>query len=69
MPRAKEPRETAEARFERIQKTATEETEAELTAVRKKTARLKALRLQKESAEIPPEPTKKPARPRKKASR
>jgi hypothetical protein len=47
----KEPRETAEARFERIQKIATAESAAELTAVRGKTARLKALRMEKEAAE------------------
>ena len=39
-------RETAEARFARTQKIATEETQNELAAIRKKTARLKALREQ-----------------------
>jgi hypothetical protein len=47
---AKEPRETAEARFERIQKTVANETDAERTALRKKTARLKALRMERDAA-------------------
>lgn len=48
---AKETRETAEARFDRIQRTVTNETDAERLALRKKTALLKALRLEKEAAE------------------
>jgi hypothetical protein len=47
---AKEPRETAEARFERIQKTVANEADAERTAMRKKTARLKALRMERDAA-------------------
>ena len=47
---AKEPRETAEARFERIQKIVTNEADAERTAIRKKTARLKALRMERDAA-------------------
>ena len=47
---AKEPRETAEARFERIQKIVTNEADAERTAIRKKTARLKALRMELDAA-------------------
>ena len=42
-------RETADQRFARTQKVATEETQNELAAIRKKTARLKALREQKET--------------------
>ncbi len=44
-------RETAEERFARTQKVATEETQNELADIRKKTARLKALREQKEGVE------------------
>jgi hypothetical protein len=48
---AREARETAEARFDRIQKTAMNLTEADRTAVRVKVARLKALREAKEDDE------------------
>jgi hypothetical protein len=47
---AKEPRETAEARFDRIQRIVTNEADAERIAVRKKTARLKALRMERDAA-------------------
>lgn len=57
---AKETRETAEARFDRIQKTVTNETTTERLAVRKKTALLKALRLEKEAAEREAEVPAKP---------
>lgn len=57
---AKETRETAEARFDRIQKTVTNETNTERLAVRKKTALLKALRLEKEAAEREAEVSAKP---------
>jgi hypothetical protein len=52
MPKStREPRETAEARFDRIQKTVTNLTETDRTAVRGKIAQLKALRTAKEEAE------------------
>jgi hypothetical protein len=60
MTKSREPRESAEAAYRRIQKAATEHTKDELAAIRKKTARLKAIRLEKEAAE-----RKEPARPKK----
>jgi outer membrane protein TolC len=62
MTKAKEQRETAEERFERVRKVVAKEAEDDLAAVRKKTARLKALREEKEAAERQVEP-EKPARP------
>jgi hypothetical protein len=50
-PKFRTPRETAEARFDRTQKTATSLTEATRDAVRVKIARLRALRTAKEEAE------------------
>jgi hypothetical protein len=47
---SKEPRETAEARFDRIQRTVANEADAERTAVRKKIAHLKALRMERDAA-------------------
>jgi hypothetical protein len=66
MTKAKEPRETAEERFERVRRTVAKETDDELAAVRKKTARLKALREEKEAAaraetaKAPPPSRKRP---------
>lgn len=70
---AKEPKDNrthAERRFAELQeraKTVKDQIDAERQAVRAKTARLKAQRLDKQAAEAEPEP-KKPARARKKSS-
>jgi hypothetical protein len=50
-PDIKKPRETAEARFERVRIVATRVTEDKLAAVRKNMLHLKALREEKEAAE------------------
>ena len=65
----KEPRESADAVYRRIQKAATAQTDNELAAIRKKTARLKAMRLEKEAAERPAtSPPKKPRHARRKST-
>jgi hypothetical protein len=64
MPKAKEPRETAEEKFERVRRTVAKETDDELAKVRKKTARLKALREEKAAADRA-EAAKAPAPSRK----
>lgn len=53
----KEPRETAEARFDRIQRTVANEADAERSAIRKKIARLKALRMERDAASQEPKIT------------
>ncbi len=59
-------RQSAEARFAQSQKVATEATQTELTAVRSKTARLKALRQEQEAAQGEEEPKKRARTIRKK---
>jgi hypothetical protein len=51
MTKPKGPRDAAEARFERLRKAVADELEDELTAMRKKNARLRALREQKQADE------------------
>lgn len=66
----KDNRTHAERRFADLQeraKTVKDQIDAERQAVRAKTARLKAQRLEKQAAETEPEP-KKPTRARKKSS-
>jgi hypothetical protein len=71
---SKEARDRAEARFTKEQKALREGGkaralyEAEGQAVREKTARLRALRLAKEAAEVENKPVKKPLKPKKKAA-
>ena len=60
----KEARESADARFDRIQKVVTNQTESERLAMRTKTAALKALRLETKAAEKEPTP---PARKKTRA--
>jgi hypothetical protein len=69
MASSKKPRESADAAYRRIQKAATEQSDNELAAVRKKTARLKTMRLEKQAAEQPaPSPAKKLRHSRKKST-
>jgi hypothetical protein len=63
---AKEPRESAEAQYNRIKTSAMKEVDAQREEARKKTARLRELRLIADAARQETEAVKKPSRSRSK---